>query len=230
MLPVVSGGGLRHRGRGERLVSNDASRFRRGRFDIPTDIDHLGGMGKSLPVRSFAHIVVGGAVVLSALDCGGSSTTFPAVDASVDAQTLESSTSSGGGAASSSGGAASSGGGGEDGSPASIGDAGDLTDSGVPTSEASDSTDGAATEAASTADAGHGAADGGTSACSQVCASGCCDTSGICRGGTSLTVCGSAGASCADCSQNKSCPFTEAPCCKSMGGCGCAVGGLVGCN
>jgi hypothetical protein len=47
--------------------------------------------------------------------------------------------------------------------------------------------------------------------------------------GTTLTSCGASGAMCEDCTK-RSCILTEFPCCKPAGGCGCAVGGIVGCN
>lgn len=59
--------------------------------------------------------------------------------------------------------------------------------------------------------------------------SGCCGSTGTCEVLTSTTVCGSGGSACVDCSQN-TCASGSSPCCKVVGGCGCAVLGLVGCN
>jgi hypothetical protein len=63
--------------------------------------------------------------------------------------------------------------------------------------------------------------------CARICM-GCCDSAGKCVGGNNVNACGASGAACEDCSKN-TCLLTEAPCCKPSGGCGCAVGGLVGC-
>jgi hypothetical protein len=61
------------------------------------------------------------------------------------------------------------------------------------------------------------------------CPTGCCTSAGQCAAGTAVAACGGGGASCQDCS-TRSCPLTEAPCCKTGGGCGCAIGAVVGCN
>jgi hypothetical protein len=53
---------------------------------------------------------------------------------------------------------------------------------------------------------------------------------GVCQNGIFTTMCGANGAACTDCSPNTGCPLAQAPCCKPTGSCGCAVGGLVGCN
>ena len=66
------------------------------------------------------------------------------------------------------------------------------------------------------------------SLCSMIC-QGCCDANGQCHTTSTTDVCGKHGEQCEDCSM-KSCPLTELGCCKTGGGCGCAVGGLVGCN
>jgi hypothetical protein len=66
--------------------------------------------------------------------------------------------------------------------------------------------------------------------CVTIC-SGCCDPSGRCvaMAQQSQSVCGTGGNACADCTADKTCPLTEAPCCGSNG-CGCAVAGVIGCN
>jgi hypothetical protein len=65
-------------------------------------------------------------------------------------------------------------------------------------------------------------------ACQAICA-GCCDSTGHCELGTSVSVCGVSGALCQTCA-NESCSIlTATQCCKSNGTCGCE--GLVGgCN
>lgn len=68
---------------------------------------------------------------------------------------------------------------------------------------------------------------GGPSLCSRICM-GCCNAMDKCVTGDTVASCGTAGASCGDCSTHK-CPLTEAPCCGTKG-CGCAVAGILGCN
>lgn len=71
--------------------------------------------------------------------------------------------------------------------------------------------------------------DGGTFAlCARLCM-GCCDATGKCRPGNTLTVCGVKAAVCEDCSTHKCSTLTEAPCCGTSG-CGCAVAGVLGCK
>jgi hypothetical protein len=66
------------------------------------------------------------------------------------------------------------------------------------------------------------------SLCATIC-TGCCDKMGRCQTGNTTNACGVMGAACENCTTNKGCPLTEAPCCGSKG-CGCAVAGLIGCN
>jgi hypothetical protein len=89
--------------------------------------------------------------------------------------------------------------------------------------------DDAAMEAAVEPAEGGEPPESGPSLCSRLCVMGCCDGLGKCRQGNSVMLCGAAGAMCQDCSTHQ-CLLASAPCCKLDGTCGCAVGGLVGCN
>jgi hypothetical protein len=75
------------------------------------------------------------------------------------------------------------------------------------------------------------AGDASPTLCSKFC-KGCCTAAGQCVTGDKLSQCGSGGTLCEDCSatEKSTCPLAEAPCCSSKNACGCAVGGLVGCN
>jgi hypothetical protein len=92
-----------------------------------------------------------------------------------------------------------------------------------PGAEAGSASDGGKVSDAATAD------EPAFGVCSQVCANGCCDTTGKCRPGNNVKQCGGSGMPCVDCS-SRVCLITEAPCCSSSGACGCAVVGAIGCN
>ena len=66
-------------------------------------------------------------------------------------------------------------------------------------------------------------------ACSAIC-NGCCDATGKCQSGKSVTTqCGASGALCIDCT-NHVCPLpTYIGCCTAAGACGCAAAGIL-CN
>jgi hypothetical protein len=66
-----------------------------------------------------------------------------------------------------------------------------------------------------------GGDDGAAAAlCKAHCASGCCDSAGICQAGTATTACGTSGDACQAC---PTCSPLEGACCTSKQACGCLV-------
>lgn len=190
--------------------------------------------------RPLGYLLAVALVGLVGVGCGGASSAplsqrDASVRSGVDADLDDG--SAGGGSSASSGAGTSSETGSASGSDSSGGgtssgsSSGALDASGGDSSPSSGGASDAASGSGSSSGAGSsGAEDGGNAAaCERVCA-GCCDSDGICQSGSALMVCGGNGTACADCTKKTNCPLAEAPCCKGVGGCGCAVGGLVGCN
>ena len=74
-------------------------------------------------------------------------------------------------------------------------------------------------DAALDADADDGAA---MARCMTICA-GCCDSQGICQGGTTVSACGTGGSACLNCPVAKKCTIlTPSSCCTSSA-CACAT-------
>lgn len=111
---------------------------------------------------------------------------------------------------------------------------GAVGDDGASTEDANGA-DGASPDASDAMALSDGATDAGDAAavlpdvamCLATC-TGCCDTNGDCHTSLSTTYCGAKGKMCGGCTNT--CSIADAPCCTSAGACGCAVGGLVGCN
>jgi len=83
---------------------------------------------------------------------------------------------------------------------------------------------GASNDAASDADAD----DGATMARCMACA-GCCDSQGVCQGGTAVSACGTGGSACLNCPVAKKCTPLMSSCCTSSIGCGCTTAGITAC-
>ncbi len=195
----------------------------RDNLDIPPGLGHRCVMGEKRPQYSLVNSLVGTGLLASFLGCGGASGTFPGTDASEPDVSIVSSGSSSSGldndtGATSSSGSSSSGGGSSDDAAMPPGDSGDDSPG-----EA-----GGVMMGSDSGDAKDAAREGGVSACAAIC-EGCCDSSGKCVTGGTITVCGKNGASCEDCSKN-SCIVSSAPCCTTAGKCGCAVAGFVACE
>jgi len=83
---------------------------------------------------------------------------------------------------------------------------------------------GGSSDAAADADAADGAAIVRCLACA-----GCCDSQGVCQGGTSVSACGAGGTACLDCPVAKKCTTLMTSCCSSSNACGCSTAGVTAC-